>query len=317
MIKNINVTVVGGINIDVKAKAYGELVAKSSNPGSIKVTAGGVGRNIAHNLALLGVPVTFLSVIGTNDEGLSILEQTAAAGVNTDHVLRLGGLRTGTYIALLDSSGEMELAVSDMEILEHLTVEYLQSKSEILKNSAYIICDTNIPAASVKYLVELAASSGIPICAEPVSVAKAMKLKDMLCGISLVTPNRDELEALAGMSIMQADLEQVAQGLVAKGVANVLVTLGKDGICLINAAGAHYYQSYETQVLDVTGAGDSLTAGLIYGLLKYGDMDAACRTGLAAAAVTVASKETVSKAMNESNVLKVVASGIYKEADIK
>jgi pseudouridine kinase len=134
------VVVIGGANIDLRG---------------INVGSGGVGRNIAHNLALLNVPVTLLSAVGDDGEGIRILEETGKAGVKVEQMIISGEHPTGIYLAILDEKGEMEVAVSDMQILEEITVEYLRSKAYLIKGSKIVVMDTNIPEESIEYVVDL------------------------------------------------------------------------------------------------------------------------------------------------------------------
>jgi len=296
------IVVAGGINVDIKGKAFGSMDIGSSSPGAIEITPGGVGRNIAHNLALLNVPVFLLSVVGSDAQGAKVLQETSACGVNTEHVLHAQDRITGTYIALLDNTGEMTAALSDMQILELLDVDYFSGKLELLEKASYIICDANLPAESIQYIVAAANSKGVPVCLEPVSVKKAQKLRDCLRGISYITPNLDELAVLAGMDTETGKAEQMAAQLVKSGVSSVITTLGKDGLCYTSPEGSKLYPCIPAKVSDVTGAGDSLTAGFFYGLMKHGSIDRALLCGLAAAAVTISSYCTVDPLMSESRI---------------
>jgi len=300
---NKYVVVAGGINVDIKGKAFDKIDIGSSSPGAIEVSPGGVGRNIAHNLALLNIPVMLLSAIGTDAQGSKVLKDTESFGVCIDHVLRADGSLTGTYIALLDNMGEMAAALSDMQVLEKLDIDYFKAKLDILKNAAFIICDANLPESSIKFIISAANSMSIPLCLEPVSVKKSQKLKNCLTEVDFITPNLDELCALTGMNAKTNKTELMAAELIKSGVRNVITTLGKEGLCHTNAEGSKYYRSIPAQVADVTGAGDSLTAGFIYGLMKHGSIDKALMCGLAAAAITIGSKETVSPLLSENQIL--------------
>src|SRR5262249_46674459 len=118
--KPIRVVCVGGTNIDIKCRLAGRTVMGSSNPGATLLGAGGVARNIAHNLALLGVGAALVSVVGCDAFGAQVLGATAAAGVDTRGVIRTAGA-TGSYHAALDAAGELILGVAAMGILERLT----------------------------------------------------------------------------------------------------------------------------------------------------------------------------------------------------
>lgn len=301
------IVVAGGINVDIKGKSFDRMDIGSSSPGAIEISPGGVGRNIAHNLALLNVPVKLLSAVGSDAQGVKVLQETTDCGVNVDYVLHAEDSLTGTYIALLDNMGEMSAALSDMQILGKLDVDYFKARLEIMKKASFIICDANLPVPSIEFIISVANSCFIPVCLEPVSVKKALKLKNCLKGIDFITPSLDELGALTGMDVQTNKAELLAAQLIKSGVQNVITTLGKEGLCYTNSEGNKLYQSLPTIVTDVTGAGDSLTAGFFYGLMKYVDIDKALLCGLAAAAITVSSIETVSPSLSESNISKLIA----------
>ncbi len=99
------VVVIGGANIDVKARIAGTMVPATSNPGiSATLSPGGVGRNIAHNLARLGIATRLISIVGRDAEGDRLLDETARAGVDVSRVKR-GKAPTGLYSAVLDRTG--------------------------------------------------------------------------------------------------------------------------------------------------------------------------------------------------------------------
>ena len=199
------VVVVGGANIDLRGRPTGKVLERhTSNPGKINVGSGGVGRNIAHNLALLNVPVTLLSAVGDDGEGIRILEETGKDGVKMEQMIISGEHPTGIYLAILDEKGEMEAAVSDMQILEEITVDYLRSKAYLIKESKIVVMDTNIPEESIEYVVDLCNKVGVPILVEPVSVEKAKKLRGILNGkwtIDYITPSKNELESILGVEM--------------------------------------------------------------------------------------------------------------------
>ena len=315
------VVVIGGANIDLRGRSKRELKRHTSNPGKINVGSGGVGRNIAHNLALLNVPVTLLSAVGDDGEGIRILEETGKAGVKTGQMIISGEHPTGIYLAILDEKGEMEVAVSDMRILEEVTVEYLRSKAYLIKESKIVVMDTNIPEQSIEYVVDLCNKVKVPLLIEPVSVEKTRKLRKVLDGsgrwvIDYITPSKDELESILEAGIddngdldldLDLDIVRAVDELKDKGVKNVIVTLGKRGICVSCCRDDEgrkedwnkFMAPYRGEVVDVTGAGDALVAGLIYGIYKGYSLEVAARFGLAAAALTISTKEAVRRDLRE------------------
>jgi len=322
------VVVIGGANIDLRGRPKGVVLERhTSNPGRINVGSGGVGRNIAHNLALLNVPVTLLSAVGDDGEGIRILEETGKDGVRTEQMIISGEHPTGIYLAILDEKGEMEVAVSDMQILEEITVEYLRSKAYLIKESKIVVVDTNIPEESIEYVVDLCNKMGVPILVEPVSVEKAKKLRKILDGsgrwiIDYITPSRNELESILGAGAerdsrdngedegidVDVDVVKAAEELRRKGAKNVIVTLGKRGI-YVSCGGtgegrkkdcwSKFMAPYRGEVVDVTGAGDAMVAGLVYGIYKGYSVEVAARFGLGAAALTISTKEAVRRDLGE------------------
>jgi len=325
------VVVIGGANIDLRGRPAGEVLARhTSNPGNIDVGSGGVGRNVAHNLALLNVPVTLLSAVGDDGEGIRILEETGKAGVKTEQMIISGEHPTGIYLAILDEKGEMEVAVSDMRILEEVTVEYLRSKAYLIKESKIVVMDTNIPEESIEYVVDLCNKVKVPLLIEPVSVEKAGKLRKVLDGsrkerergsesenesgrwvIDYMTPSKDELESILEAEVgghQNMGLVRAAEKLKRRGAKNVIVTLGKRGI-YVSCGGtgegkkedcwSKFMAPYRGEVVDVTGAGDALVAGLVYGIYKGYSLEVAARFGLGAAALTISAKEAVRRDLRE------------------
>jgi len=324
------VVVIGGANIDLRGRPAGEVLERhTSNPGKIDVDSGGVGRNIAHNLALLNVPVTLLSAVGDDGEGIRILEETGKAGVKMEQMIISGEHPTGIYLAILNEKGEMEVAVSDMQILEEITVEYLRSKAYLIKGSKIVVVDTNIPMESIEYLVDLCNKVNVPLLIEPVSVEKVRKLRKVLeegrkgrgsgrWAIDYITPSEDELESILRTGAerdndedvnvnVDVDVVKAAEELKGKGVRNVIVTLGERGI-YVSCGGADegskedcnkFMAPYRGEVVDVTGAGDALVAGLVYGIYKGYSLEIAARFGLSAAALTISTKEAVRRDLRE------------------
>jgi pseudouridine kinase len=336
------VVVIGGANIDLRGRSEGELKRYTSNPGKINVGSGGVGRNIAHNLALLNVPVTLLSVVGDDGEGIRILEESGKAGVRVEQMIISGEHPTGIYLAILDEQGEMEVAVSDMRILEEVTVEYLRSKAYLIKESKIVVVDTNIPEESIEYVVDLCNKVKVPLLIEPVSVEKAKKLRKILdrsgsgkgsegesgsesgserWAVDYMTPSKDELESILEAEMggnpdldlnRDSDIVRAVEELKGKGVKNVIVTLEKRGIYVSYGGGTDegkhddpkkgtgkFMAPYKGEVVDVTGAGDALVAGLVYGIYKGYSLEVGARFGLAAAALTISTKEAVRRDLRE------------------
>ena len=187
------VVVVGGVNLDIGGRPHGELVAADSNPGQVRMSLGGVGRNIAHNMALMGLDVRMLTAFGDDMNAQRIAASCGELGIDISQCLTVPGGATSTYLFITDGHGDMALAVSDMEIYEHVTPAFLAGRARLLQNAQLLVVDTNIPAQSIAWLAE---NIRLPIFADPVSTAKAVKVKPVLGRLHTLKPNRIEAEGL-------------------------------------------------------------------------------------------------------------------------
>ena len=303
------VLVVGGAVLDTKLRTTGTPVLGTSNPGSASWTPGGVGRNIAENLARLGRPTVLLAAVGDDIAGESVLGRTAAAGVDCRNVV-LSSHPTGTYAAVLDDDGDLLVAVADMRATDELAVVDLAALPGLLATSGAVVADANLDTEVVRWVVAAAAAARVPVVLEPVSVAKATGLAAVLDDgqpVHTVTPNVDELAALVGGDVADTvdDVVRATRGLHERGVEHVWVRRGTRGSLLsirarVDAPRVVLVGAPPVEVADVTGAGDSMTAGYVHALLDGADVVEAARYGQVLAALTCASPDTVRADLTEA-----------------
>jgi len=197
----MGIFIIGGANLDIKAASAGQFRYGTSNPGIIWKSVGGVGRNIAHNLALLGSRVSFCSAVGEDEAGREILDLTEAAGVDVKPVLRSPHNSTGTYISIEDGMGELVGAVSDMRIMSGLSPEVAKHWSSEIRRASCIAADTNLSEETLLRVSEIAVESGTPLLIEPVSVEKIARIRRPDLKADWITPNADELRALMSIPL--------------------------------------------------------------------------------------------------------------------
>ncbi len=291
------VVVIGGANVDIKVRSLAPVQHRTSNPGQSSTTSGGVGRNIAENLARLGTPTHLIAAVGRDAAGDRLLSDTQAAGVRVDHVHR-STHPTGTYTAVLDSDGDLVVAIADMAATDGLAPEDLQYGRDLIANASLLVLDGNLSAQVLAYALDIAYAADVPTMIDPVSAPKAALLAPLLTSerpIFAITPNLEELEAITGRPV---DTEQkilaAATELHQRGVRHAWVRLGGRGSLLSTAEAGHtFLTAPPADVHDVTGAGDAMLAAFGHALLTGSDPVAAARYGHAAAALTVASAATV------------------------
>lgn len=287
------VVVIGAASIDTKGRAKGELIPATSNPGEIRVSAGGVGRNIAENLGRLGVPTLLLSAAGDDEAGRHILEVTATGGVDVSQVI-VSHSRSAAYLAVLDEKGAMRLSIDDMAIIEEVTPRYIYDRRRFIRGAKMVVMDANLSPAAIASALRLATKAGVPVCVDPVSVALAPRLKDHLSYLSIVTPNAQEAEALSESLVRNRfEATAAAQKLVSLGVELAIITLAEEGLCYATSQEKGHIPAIDCEVADATGAGDALTAGVVYGLVNDFPISEAVRLGVSAATLTLACVDTV------------------------
>ena len=299
------VAVVGGANIDICGRSVGPLVARDSNPGHVSTSLGGVGRNIAHNAALLGIPVHFLSALGEDDNGRRVERSCQELGINVDAVRHIPHGRTSTYVYLAGPDGDMALAVSDMEICREITPDYLGKNLPLLNGAAAVVCDANVPAQTIAFLADRCTA---PIFSDPVSTVKAEKLRPVLGKLHTLKPNQLEAELLSGVPIKdRSSLVEAARVLLGTGLKRVFISMGSRGVYAADRTGAFLVPCKPSRLVNATGAGDAFMSGLLWAHLAGLSLEQAANAGLAASSIAIESTETINSSLSEAALLSRMA----------
>lgn len=295
-------TIIGAANIDIGGIPDEEPVENDSNPGRTLLSLGGVGRNIAHTMSLLGLEVKLITALGDDLYAHRIIESCETLGIDIREAYRSAGQATSVYLYILDKTGDMRMGVSDMRIYEDITPEFIAGKMEMINRGKLLIIDTNIPEETIRYIGE---HCKVALFAETVSGKKVRKLLPILDKLHTITPNKLETEALTGIEITdEKTLRQAAEALLDKGVRNVYITLGANGVFCANAQTALLLPKLEGRVVSTTGAGDSFMAGLAYGCTRHFPLKESALMGLAAASITVESAHTVNPEITAQKMLR-------------
>lgn len=286
------VCVLGGANIDISGFPHQQLVARDSNPGHVKISLGGVGRNIAENLVHLGVPTKLITAIGDDLHGKRMLDHAAAIGLDMRQSLILGSRETSTYLAIHDQSGDMHAAISFMDILDEMTIDLIQSRRQALEKARICVLDTNLPAVTISYVLDK--FKGTDFFLDAVSTAKAIKVKANIGAFHTVKANRLEAEVLAGFSILNdQDIKRAADRLHVQGVRHVFITLGESGIFYSDGSVQQHIDSPSVQVINATGAGDAFAAALVYGHYHQLTLAQTARLALGASILKLQHEDTI------------------------
>ncbi|MFA9557483.1 carbohydrate kinase [Evansella sp. AB-rgal1] len=304
-----NVLCIGGANLDRKAQVRTEIKWKDSNPVTYTESLGGVARNIAENLARLQVSTSLLTAVGMDNIGEKLIVETSATQIDMTPTVRLSNNMTGTYTAILNEKGEMVVALADMDIYDSVQTDNLKELWSHIKSASIVVLDTNFPKEVLTTVIkERAVVEGILVLV-PVSSMKMDRMPDDLSGIDFLICNEEELQVLINKYELNCPQQIDAMDAILKlGVKNIVVTCGDEGLTFLSQSGDfHSIPIVKSEVKDVTGAGDALAAGIIYGLQKGKDIKEACMFGLAAAKLTVSSTKTVSNDLTEEALIQIVA----------
>jgi len=285
------VTVIGGTNMDIAAALTAPFVPADSVPGQVTLGCGGVARNIAHNLRLMGHEVKLVSIFGEEAFGNMCWNECLAIGLDLTLSERCEDMRTGLYLCINDQSGDMIAAVADTDIIACITPEFLGSRIDALNNSSLVIADTNISAEALQFLIDHCSA---PLMVDAVSTAKATRVIKALHQshthrLQVLKLNRQE-----ALAVTHCDtVESAADNLTGMGIGQVYVTLGSDGVYCSDGNRHEHYSAFPTLVTNTTGAGDAFIAGVAHAQLCGTAFPDCAKMGLRAAYATLLSTKTV------------------------
>ena len=283
---------VGGCNIDITATAYSPLIFQDSNPGKLTVSFGGVGRNVAENMARLGYETSMIAPLGDDNFRQQLEEHSRAVGLDMSRCLIVEGTVTSSYLCLNHPNGDIALAVSAMDICDRLTPAFLEQHISFLNSCDAVMMDANIPQETIQYLSERITTK---LCADGVSEKKAGKLRDVLRSLYFIKANRSEMEAITGIPLTDVyTIRKAASALMSIGVKNVSITLSDDGAFLANAEGSAMLPPMHATTVNSTGCGDAFFAGALHGLLEGHNSVQALKEGLAMASLCAKAESAVS-----------------------
>lgn len=277
------VVIVGGSNLDINGKSCNTLSPKDSNPGRIIQSPGGVGRNVAENLARLGENASLISMVGMDASGDWMIEQTQHSGVNMQNIIRHPDYPTSTYLAVNDDQGQLVAAIADMRIIDALDSNILNTKTSLLHSAQCLIIEANLTLSAIDWFSHQSFQTFW--AADAVSAIKAPRLKSILHKLNLLKVNQDEARAILDSSECNPSI--LASELLNKGVASVLLSLGSQGVLYQDATQSLEISCYPTTPISDTGAGDALLAGFIHARNKDWSLPEQLNFSLACAGMTL------------------------------
>jgi pseudouridine kinase len=283
--------------LDRHLHLLGPAVPATSNPARASSSPGGVARNVAENLALVGARVRLVSRVGDDEAGREVLRALARRGVDVTAVVVDPSASTAQYVAVLDPAGDLVIGVAAMDVFDRISAVDLDVAWP--DPGEWLFADCDLPAPVIASALTRARRQGTPVAVDAVSTPKVVRLAAAgLEGVSVLFCNSDEARALLSAMGTEATSgpEGCAAALVAAGATSVVLTMGARGALLADTPDVtrvRLVPAVATDVVDVTGAGDALVGTALARLASGSSLDDAVRVGVRAAALTVATPLSV------------------------
>ena len=258
----MRITVIGESNIDIAVVRQPEAANGGCTPGSIAFHHGGVARNIAHNLCLLGHEVRLASVFGDDGFAVRLVEDCRQIGMDLSLSTQFKGRKSPLFLSFNDETGNMLSAVSDADINGSLDLDWLRPNMEGINHSDMVVADTLLTVEALAYLTD---HCEVPLYVDTVSPGKAVRFAEAMRRserrtVSALKCNLAEALALTG----KTDPMEAARALNAIGIHNVYLTNGAEGVVYGYEGKAFFHPSLPVSVVNVTGAGDAFFSGIIH-----------------------------------------------------
>ena len=306
ILKNENyVTVIGGSNMDIQGSPNNPLVMYDSNPGQVVISLGGVGRNIAENASRLNINTKLISAVGNDLYGNTILSECKNLNIDVNDCFISDEYATSIYVSILNSSKDMQLAISHMDIIEKLDESFIHSKHKSLNDSKAIVMDTNLSKETIEFITRT--YSHLPIFVDTVSTSKCVKIKDILGKFEGIKLNKYEAETLSGIKIENLDdAKKSCEYFINQGAKSVFITLSSDGVYCANTEASLHIKGAEIDIVNATGAGDAFMSGIIYGFMNNLSLEETAKFSIGASILALSHKNTINPNLSEDLVKKTI-----------
>ena len=284
------ILVIGSLNMDTVIEVpYMPKSGETLAGRSVSFVPGGKGANQAYAAGKLGGTVSMIGAVGDDSFGKALTDNLEKVGVNTAGIAVMEGQTTGqAYITVDDSGANSIILIGGTNAL--VSRELIDRNRNLLEECDILIMQLEIDPAVVEYAKDLAVSMGKMVIVDPAPARRDLP-DSFWKGIDYIKPNETELEMLVGREVRgQEELESAARQMMAKGVKNVMVSLGGDGCMLVNESGSKFYPANKVRAVDTTAAGDCFTASFALALSKGQSVEEAIRFGQKASAISVTRK---------------------------
>ena len=289
----IKVAVIGTIFVDCKGFAHESYNAAGRNLGSIRFIHGGVGRNVAENMANVGIPTTFISSVDRTGLGKEVVEKLHQTGVDTRYILEQDQTGMGMWMAILNEKGDLAGSISQMPLLDELETFLAHHGHALFQDVTHIVLELDLTAAITKKVIDLARTRNIPVYGIPGNLSIILAHREVLADVDCLVCNEIEASRLLDIPFETLERTQMYRRLehfvYESGLSSMVVTLGSKGAVYFDrfTGIAGYQPVFPVEVVDSSGAGDAFFSGTIAGLINGEPLAQAVQYGSRIAAWTI------------------------------
>ncbi|MBR0418510.1 MAG: bifunctional hydroxymethylpyrimidine kinase/phosphomethylpyrimidine kinase [Erysipelotrichaceae bacterium] len=293
----MGIVVFGAVFVDIKGYPIDQFIPQGRNVGRIIQVHGGVSRNVVEDIANLELLPTYVSVVDDTGIGKDVVEKLKRHKVNTDYIVETpDGL--GTWLAIFDNNGDVAASISKRPDLSKIHEVLDKYGDKIISECDSVVVEIDMEEDLLKRIFELSEKYNKRIFAVVSNMSIAMERRDLLSRVSCLVCNEQEAELLFSEEYDLNDIWRLEQVLIKKveqaELKSIVVTLGERGAVYASRDGEHgFCPPLKTDVIDTTGAGDAIFAGIAVGLTYGKSLKEACNIGTRLASAVIATKESV------------------------
>ena len=249
------------------------------------IAFGGKGANQAVAAGRAGADIAFIACVGADDIGERIRQQLQQDRIDTAPVETVADESTGVAMIFVNGEGENNIGIYSGANAA-LTPTRVAQHQQVIADADALLMQLESPLESVLAAAKIARAQQTQVILNP---APATALSDeLLALIDIITPNETEAEILTGIAVKSdEDAARAAAALHAKGIATVLITLGRRGVWLSEQGNGVRIPGFSVQAIDTIAAGDTFNGAFITARLEGVAMHDAVRFAHAAAAIAV------------------------------
>lgn len=294
--------VLGTIFVDLKCFPEHEINFKGRNLGQARFFHGGVARNVAETMALLGASIRFCSSVQEGGVGREVLDRLQQCRIDVSGVNVVSSPDGhGMWVAILHRDGDLACSISQMPNVAHIQAAWRQARRRTLDGAGFVVLELDLSVELAEEVLADAEEAGVPVIGLPGNFDCIRTRPAMLSKLHTFICNQYEAEELFGRPVASIPAATHAvEAILERGMSQAVVTLGALGAVAMERGGAPFHvPALPVEVVDTTGAGDSFVAGISHALAAGADLKIAVQAAARVAGWTVNASESVCRDLPE------------------